>query len=110
MYLLLLLLTAGIGVFLLNVLTTKPSLERSQEFYRQSILFFPFGIIVSVLWYILWFVSESNNNELLVFSSGSFIEALLFLIGGFIHWTKYREYTRITLEIEEGLSDTASAE
>ncbi len=110
MSLVLLLLTAVVGVFLFDAFTTKPSLERSHGIFWRSIVCFFFGIILSALWFLLSIGAEANSTEYVNFSIGTSAEALLGLIGGLRHWRKYQEYSRMTREIEVGQSRTVSAE
>ncbi len=105
----LLLLTAVVGVILCDALATKPSLERSQEIFSRSILFVIFGIILSSLWFLLSISAEAIRTECVYFSIAAFTEAILGLFAGLRHWRKYREYTRTTREIEEGLTSTVQA-
>ena len=108
--LVLILFTAIVGVFLTEAQMTKPSLERSQTLYKQSMVAFLLGLILSVLWYLLSATPETNRIEYLAFSGGTLLEVILSLLIGLRHRRKYREYTRVTLEIEEGHYSAVSAE
>ena len=104
----LLVFTAVVGVFLTDAQMRKPSLERSHKIFKQSLGVFFCGLVISATWYLLGISSESSRLEFLVFSGSVLLEAVLTLILGLNHLRKYNEYTRMQLEIIEGLSDTAS--
>ncbi len=89
---------------------TKPSIEQSQRIFWQSLIIFFFGLMVSVTWYLLWMSTALSLSDSLVFSGCTLLEAILTILIGLRHLRKYREYVRVNLEIEEGLSDIVSAE
>jgi len=102
--------TAVVGVFSSNAVGTKPSLERSKSIFRQSLLIAPFGLILSGVWYLVGMTNGLNTTEVQYLSTFAFIDSIFALFFGLRHLRKYREYTRVTLEITKGLSATEASD
>jgi Na+/proline symporter len=102
--------TAVVGVFSSTALETKPSLEKSKRIFWQSLMVVPFGLILSGAWYLMSMddsVNTTGFQYLSIFALADSIGAFFF---GLRHLRKYREYTRMMLEINTGLSATESGD
>ena len=109
MFTVLILLTGAVLGLLCSGAGQKPSLERSQELYWRSLVVFIFGLILTGLWY-LFGISVSRTSEYISQMGLSLGISLVSLAAGLNHLRKFKEYSKVSLEIEQGLLDSAKEE
>jgi len=103
MFVVLILLNGAVLGLLVGGVGQKPSLERSRELYWRSIAIFFFGLIIVGLWY-LFGISVSKLEEYSPHSGFALGASLIAIVVGVRHWRKFREFSQVSMEIEQGLS------
>jgi di/tricarboxylate transporter len=105
MFTMLLLLTGTALGLLWSGTGQKPSLERSQELYWRSIVVFILGLVLTGLWY-MFGIGTSTTVDYTAQMGISIGVSLVALLTGLNHWRKFREFSRVHSEIEQGLLES----